>query len=157
MSTRKRLIQARRARNWSPRQVAERLQVHVGTYLDWETGRSFPLPGNLQALCALFACSAHELDLTSARREPQSSLPPCPAYQQTDRRLRAARRARGWDQQQVADGLGIAKDTYSLWERGLRTPSLPHLWLLCALFDRAPEELGYPIYTPAHAMGKKKP
>lgn len=49
------------------------------------------------------------------------------------RRIRAAREAAGLTQQQVADGLGITKQSYHQLEAGARNPSADRLVQLAAL------------------------
>ena len=55
--------------------------------------------------------------------------------------LRALRRARGMTQQQVAEQIGVAKNTVSMWEVGEREPSIDKLRKLAALFDCTIDEL----------------
>jgi transcriptional regulator with XRE-family HTH domain len=69
--------------------------------------------------------------------------------------LRLQRRLRGWSQDDVAAALqrlavswgdpepGLDANTVSRWERGASRPRTSSVRLLCALFERPPEELGF--------------
>src|SRR5262252_5324503 len=58
-------------------------------------------------------------------------------------RLRAARKERGWTQQQVADRIGAPLWlNVSRWENGTAFPSAYYLERLCQLFGKSVRELG---------------
>jgi peptidoglycan hydrolase-like protein with peptidoglycan-binding domain/DNA-binding XRE family transcriptional regulator len=59
--------------------------------------------------------------------------------------LRMARRERSWSQGELAEFVGVAKETISRWENGVTRPQPNQLRKLREVFDKAPEELGYPI------------
>src|SRR5215469_14733803 len=57
--------------------------------------------------------------------------------------LKAARKERGWTQQQVADRIGAPHSLYvSRWENGTAFPSAYYLEQLCQLFSKTVRELG---------------
>lgn len=57
--------------------------------------------------------------------------------------LRAARKQRGWTQQQVADLIGAPLAlNVTRWERGTASPSAFYTQKLCQLFGQTPRELG---------------
>src|SRR5579859_3396395 len=57
--------------------------------------------------------------------------------------LRAARKQRGWTQQQVADLIGAPLAlNVTRWERGTAFPSAHYVHKLSALFNKTPRELG---------------
>jgi len=57
--------------------------------------------------------------------------------------LKAARKERGWTQQEVADRIGAPLAlNVSRWESGTAFPSAYYLQKLCHLFERSPRELG---------------
>src|SRR5215470_1750851 len=57
--------------------------------------------------------------------------------------LRAARKERGWTQQQVADGIGAPLSlNVSRWENGTAFPSAYYIERLCQLFGKSVRELG---------------
>lgn len=57
--------------------------------------------------------------------------------------LRAARKERGWTQQQVADRIGAPLSlNISRWENGTAFPSAYYLEKLCQIFGKTPRELG---------------
>jgi transcriptional regulator with XRE-family HTH domain len=58
-------------------------------------------------------------------------------------RLRRARLARGWTQQDLADHLGIGVATVRSWERGWRTPGLLYQAQLAVLLAVSPADLGF--------------
>src|SRR5205807_8028195 len=56
---------------------------------------------------------------------------------------RAARKERGWTQQQVADGIGAPLSlNISRWENGTAFPSAYYIERLCQLFGKSIRELG---------------
>lgn len=60
-------------------------------------------------------------------------------------RLKAARRASGMTQKEVAEKIGVAKSTYSLYESGKRTPLVEGVKLIAkTLGVTADELLGLP-------------
>src|SRR5215467_1592056 len=60
-----------------------------------------------------------------------------------NRLLRAARKERGWSQQQVADRIGAPLSlNISRWENGTAFPSAYYLEKLCQLFGKTVRELG---------------
>jgi transcriptional regulator with XRE-family HTH domain len=59
--------------------------------------------------------------------------------------LRQARKERTWSQAELAELVGVAKETISRWEHGVSRPQPNQLRKLCEIFDRKPEELGYAL------------
>lgn len=55
--------------------------------------------------------------------------------------LKAARLKKGLSQQEVADMVGIAKSTYSMWETGKREPNLMKIIALTKILDVSGDEL----------------
>lgn len=51
------------------------------------------------------------------------------------------RRERGWSQQQLADELGVSRQTIISIERGRFDPSLPLAFRLSRVFDRPIEQI----------------
>jgi predicted ATPase/transcriptional regulator with XRE-family HTH domain len=65
------------------------------------------------------------------------------AYSNPNRLLRAARKERGWTQQQVADRIGAPLSlNISRWENGMTFPSAYYVERLCQLFGKSMSELG---------------
>src|SRR5262252_2217207 len=65
------------------------------------------------------------------------------AHATPNRRLRAARKERGWTQQQVADHIGSPFAlNISRWESGTAFPSAYYIERLCQLFGKSVRELG---------------
>src|SRR5690242_15488059 len=52
-----------------------------------------------------------------------------------------ARKRHAWSQEEVAEKIGTTQANLSRWERGITTPIPEHLRLLCALYEKEPEEL----------------
>lgn len=50
--------------------------------------------------------------------------------------LRNARQRKGMSQQDVADKVGVAKSTYSMWETGNREPNLMKIIALTKVLDK---------------------
>lgn len=59
--------------------------------------------------------------------------------------LRRARKERTWSQAELAERIGVAKETISRWEHGASRPQPNQLRKLCEAFDRKPEDLGYAL------------
>src|SRR5215472_1028753 len=60
-----------------------------------------------------------------------------------NRLLRAARKERGWTQQQVADRIGAPLSlNISRWEKGTAFPSAYYIERLCQLLGKSVRELG---------------
>lgn len=55
--------------------------------------------------------------------------------------LKAARLKKGLSQQEVADLVGVAKSTYSMWETGNREPNLMRIKALTRVLDVTGDEL----------------
>lgn len=55
------------------------------------------------------------------------------------------REKKGWTQTDLAEKLGIAKSTVSMWEIGERKPDIITLKKLAALFDCTADDLLRPI------------
>lgn len=64
--------------------------------------------------------------------------------------LRAAREARGYTQQQIADLMGIDKSTYCGYETGKRQPDVQKLKLLCKLLGVSGDDLLETDYANCH-------
>jgi predicted ATPase/transcriptional regulator with XRE-family HTH domain len=65
------------------------------------------------------------------------------AHATHNRLLRAARKERGWTQQQVADRIGAPLSlNISRWENGMAFPSAYYIERLCQLFGKSIRELG---------------
>lgn len=62
--------------------------------------------------------------------------------------LPALRAERGWSQQDLAERLGVSRQTINSLERGRYDPSLPLAFAIAALFDRRIEEVFTPDGTP---------
>lgn len=56
-------------------------------------------------------------------------------------RIYQLRRARGLSQEQLAERLGVSRQTVSKWETGISTPELEKLMALCDCFDLTLDEL----------------
>lgn len=61
-----------------------------------------------------------------------------------NRLLRDARKQYGWTQQEVADKIGVAVVSVGRWERGEVFPRRYERDLLCELFQKNAQELGFP-------------
>ncbi len=56
-------------------------------------------------------------------------------------RLRALRTERGWSQAELADRLGVSRQTVNAIETGKYDPSLPLAFAIARLFDLAIEQI----------------
>ena len=64
-------------------------------------------------------------------------------------RLRELRAARRWSQADLADRLGVSRQTVNALETGRYDPSLPLAFKIAAVFDRPIERLFFPDDEPA--------
>lgn len=55
------LIELRKLRRWTQKQVADKLEVAVSTYANWEQGRTQPGIADIYALLSVFEIDANEL------------------------------------------------------------------------------------------------
>ena len=51
------------------------------------------------------------------------------------------RKQKGWSQEQLAEQLGISRQSVSKWEQGISDPSTSNLFALAKLFGVSVEEL----------------
>jgi DNA-binding XRE family transcriptional regulator len=104
---------------------------------------------NSTSLCAYVPMTgllSHDLTLVLETHvsDTQHQLPEEHAESKANILLRQARRERGLTQAKLAEMLHASEQTVSSWERGLHTPSLETISHLCQLFQRTPEQLGFP-------------
>jgi peptidoglycan hydrolase-like protein with peptidoglycan-binding domain len=59
--------------------------------------------------------------------------------------LRQARRMHTWSQGDLAERIGVAKETISRWENGVSRPQPQQLYRLCETFQTTPDALGYAL------------
>ncbi len=64
-------------------------------------------------------------------------------------RLRELRAARRWSQADLADQLGVSRQTVNALETGRYDPSLPLAFKIAAVFDQPIERLFFPHDEPA--------
>ncbi len=64
---------------------------------------------------------------------------------QVNHLLRMARKEHSWSQGEMAERIGVAKETISRWENGVSKPQPNQLRKLREVFGKTSEELGYPI------------
>ena len=55
--------------------------------------------------------------------------------------LAAARYEKGWSQEEVAERVGVTRNTLSKWERGVVTPYPLHIYRLCEVYGKSALEL----------------
>lgn len=101
--------------------LARRLAVDDSTVRGWEVGEHPPRLRSGVALDALFR------DVGLANSSPEEGP------NSFAERVRTARRARGWDQVELARRLGVSRETVSEWERDRTSPRRGHLERLEAL------------------------
>lgn len=131
-----RIIEARLKKGVSMRQAAIDMGFPYTTYVNYEKAVSEPNSKGLAKIAMYYQVSADYLigiDDIVPTEERKGGHPMIA--------LRALRRARGMTQQQVAEQIGVAKNTVSMWEVGEREPSIDKLRKLAALFDCTIDEL----------------
>jgi len=74
-----------------------------------------------------------------------------------NRRLAAARQARGWTQQDLAERLGATALSVSRWERGEHAPGPFYNYRLCELFGKSTAEPGLDAGTPEASLPAPAP
>jgi putative transcriptional regulator len=68
-----------------------------------------------------------------------------------ENKLRTLRAEREWSQSDLADKLGVSRQTINAIETGRYDPSLPLAFQIAALFKRSIEE----IFSPQSANGRR--
>ena len=56
-------------------------------------------------------------------------------------KLAAARYEKGWSQEEVAERVGVTRNTFSKWERGIVAPYPIHVHRLCEVYGKSASEL----------------
>jgi transcriptional regulator with XRE-family HTH domain len=52
-------------------------------------------------------------------------------------KLAAARYEKGWSQEEVAERVGVTRNTFSKWERGIVVPYPIHVHRLCEVYGKS--------------------
>lgn len=112
-------------------ELADLLEVSVGTISGWETGRTRPTTQNLEAISQLREMSAAEVNQELGRAafegesQPQQAggMPP----------VREIRDRAGLSQAELAEELGVSATTISNWETGHTRPQPLNVRKLLAL------------------------
>lgn len=71
--------------------------------------------------------------------------------------LQALRKQKGWSQEQLADAIGVTRQTVSKWELGSTTPELEKLLALSQLFAISLDELTGNPSAPAQSKQELQP
>jgi len=121
--------------------IGGHLRVPAATVYNWEAGRVGVPREHLPRLAVLLEVEVALLP--AALRGAGERPPPAPSP------LRRLRRRTGLSQQQVADRLGVSRQTVSAWERGL-APPLVALRRLSGVY-------GVPVARVARAAGVTPP
>ena len=74
--------------------------------------------------------------MTSERRERMAQVT-----------LAGARVSKGWTQQELADKMGVSRNTVIFWETGRRTMKRAHLYMFCGLTGFKEEDILLPEST----------
>ncbi|GLV60034.1 hypothetical protein KDH_68570 [Dictyobacter sp. S3.2.2.5] len=77
--------------------------------------------------------------------QQKGSSKPATSATRANQLLRQARRMRTWSQGDLAEHIGVAKETISRWENGVSRPQPQQLSRLCETFEMRPDELGYAL------------
>ena len=70
--------------------------------------------------------------------------------------IRGLRQERGWTQFELALAVGVRPQAVYLWERGRRTPQVPQLRRLGALFGRCSDAIALGAAGTAPAAGDER-
>jgi transcriptional regulator with XRE-family HTH domain len=70
-------------------------------------------------------------------------------------KLATARYEKGWSQEEVAERVGVTRNTFSKWERGKVVPYPIHVHRLCQLFGKTAEELNL-VNTQSEAVWEER-
>jgi len=144
------LWELRTARGLSIGQLARIAGVSKGALSQWETGKRQPRVAELEAALDALQAGGGQRARAFAQIEapravrylkqsaPREGLPPPPTAGDL---LRAMRLRKSWSQEQVGDGLGVARHTVARWELGERLPSPEQMQALCYLLEAQEEEL----------------
>jgi transcriptional regulator with XRE-family HTH domain len=126
------LLQARLESGWTQEDLADRIDTDPQNISRWEIGQSSPRKFAQQRLCTLFGKTPQELGFIK-----EATIQSHP--------IRRAREEKGWTQEDLAKRIQLRGDLspISRWEREIATPSAFYRRQLCALFEKAPQELGF--------------
>lgn len=133
----KRLKELRKQSGLKQKEIAEKLNITVGGYSNYERNFSLPSCEKLVQLANIYQTTLQyiitgEQDTQCYDEKNFCSFP---------QRLRELREKRNMTQQQVADCLGIRKATYQGYEYNKYEPKLDKLLQLAELFDVTLDEL----------------
>lgn len=106
---------ARKRAGLTQKALAWRLGLKGGsaTVANWESGHRRPRPKNLRAVWEV--CGTH------------STFAPTPPAVDVARCITRVRKAAGLSKRQLARAVGVSPPSVTYWERGDRTPTMPHL------------------------------
>ncbi|GHO84966.1 peptidoglycan-binding protein [Dictyobacter formicarum] len=77
--------------------------------------------------------------------QQKNGMKPATPSTRSNQLLRQARRTRTWSQGDLAERIGVAKETISRWENGVSRPQPQQLSRLCETFQMTPDKLGYAL------------
>ena len=124
--------------------LAKQLGVSRQAISKWESGIAYPDLEKVQALCALFGCSADAL-LNPAIEDP--SLPPKGKIfpSAVGENIKRVRMERGMAQETLAERLNVSRQSVSKWETGLAVPKTETLIAMLPIFCCSMDELLLPL------------
>lgn len=130
----------RKKRGLTQQEVAELVHVERGVYTRWELGKSNPNYENLSMLACIFDVSLDYLlgDYLEISKERYLKLKKQKEEEKKNLfsvRLKELRLQHGFSQEELAEKIGIKRNTYSDWEHGKCKPNYEKLEKIADFFS----------------------
>jgi RNA polymerase primary sigma factor len=121
--------QRREALGWYQQELADRIGVHISTVQLWEANKEKPIFDNFNKLLDLFNKHQQQIHHSMSR-------------QITGAYIKKQREIYGLMQKDLAERLGLTKETISSWERNVYAPDLRNQQRLRSLFSELAKAKG---------------
>lgn len=130
----------RKKRGLTQQEVAELVHVERGVYTRWELGKSNPNYENLSMLACIFDVSLDYLlgDYLEISKERYLKLKKQKEEEKKNLfsvRLKELRLQHGFSQEELAEKIGIKRNSYSDWEHGKCKPNYEKLEKIADFFS----------------------
>ena len=124
--------------------LAKQLGVSRQAISKWESGIAYPDLEKVQALCALFGCSADAL-LNPAIEDPALPAKGEIFPSAVGENIKRVRMGEGMAQETLAERLNVSRQSVSKWETGLAVPKTETLIAMLPIFRCSMDELLLPL------------
>lgn len=130
-----RLVQLRKIRGLTQQQIADEIGVNRGSYSNWEKGKREPNFEKLSMLACIFDVSIDYLLSENLKISKESYLKLKEEKKNLfSVRLKELRLQHGFNQEELAEKIGIKRNSYSDWENGKCKPNYEKLEKIADFF-----------------------